>query len=139
VGDKVWICDDEGSSRFPVFTRGSAGEAFGVVASPLTWTTYGRHAYGLGYRGTLSRWGVHAGRVQAARHVRGDRLLRRLRLSQRLVARVIAVRIPGMTGGALSADRAYVECPQGGIALTPQARVCVRTRDAPLRAELRDG
>jgi hypothetical protein len=38
VSDKVWICDDEGSARFPVFTRGNAGEAFGVVASPLTWT-----------------------------------------------------------------------------------------------------
>ena len=37
---KIWPCDDEGSERFPVFTRANAGEAYVEVASPLGWSTW---------------------------------------------------------------------------------------------------
>jgi hypothetical protein len=32
MGKKIWPCDDEGSARFPVFTRANAGEVYGEVA-----------------------------------------------------------------------------------------------------------
>jgi phosphohistidine swiveling domain-containing protein len=34
--DKIWIVDDEPSVRFPIYTRGNAGEVFPNVVTPLT-------------------------------------------------------------------------------------------------------
>jgi pyruvate,water dikinase len=105
MGSKVWVCDDEGSTRFPVFTRGNAGEVFSVVVSPLTWTTYGRYAYELGYRGTLYEMGVFTpdefkppGVCEVIGCFGGYVYL------NVSVARVIAVRIPGMTIEAIDAS-----------------------------------
>ncbi len=47
---KLWVCDDEPSARFPVFTRGNIGEVFGDPVSPLTWTTLGIWALERGWR-----------------------------------------------------------------------------------------
>ena len=33
---KIWIVDDEPSVRFPIYTRGNAGEVFPNVVTPLT-------------------------------------------------------------------------------------------------------
>ena len=55
---KVWICDDEVSKRFPVYTRANAGEVFAVAVSPLTWTAFGRLAWEIGFREALYDMGV---------------------------------------------------------------------------------
>ena len=34
--DRIWIVDDEPSVRFPIYTRGNAGEVFPNVVTPLT-------------------------------------------------------------------------------------------------------
>jgi hypothetical protein len=38
MGEKIWVCDDEVSNRFSVYTRGNVGEVFSVAASPLGWS-----------------------------------------------------------------------------------------------------
>ena len=50
MNDKIWVCDDEPSQRFPVFTRGNVGEVFVDAVSPLTWSAFGRHAWEPGWR-----------------------------------------------------------------------------------------
>jgi hypothetical protein len=49
----VWVCDDEASARFPVYTRGNVGEVYSEVVSPLTWSAYGVGALEAGYRDGL--------------------------------------------------------------------------------------
>ena len=102
--DKIWVCDDEGSARFPVYTRGNVGEVFSVVASPLTWSTYGRQAWELGYRDALYEMGVFTpdefkppGQCEVLGCFGGYVYL------NVSVTRVIAVRIPGLTTEAIDA------------------------------------
>ena len=47
MGNKVWVCDDEPSARYPVYTRGNVGEVFVEAVSPLTWMIYLPMAIGL--------------------------------------------------------------------------------------------
>jgi hypothetical protein len=104
MGEKVWVCDDEGSARFPVFTRANAGEVFSVVASPLGWSTYGPHAMELGHRDALCEMGAFtpeefkpAGRCEAGGCFGGYIYL------NASVTRVIGVRTPGLTVEAIDA------------------------------------
>jgi len=104
MGDKVWVCDDEGSARFPVFTRANAGEVYVEVASPLTWSGYGRHAMELGHRDALYEMGAFtpeefkpAGECEAAGCFGGYIYL------NASVTRVIGVRIPGLSVEAIDA------------------------------------
>lgn len=56
--DKIWPCDDEPSTRFPIFTRANTGEVFTEAATPLTWSVLGRQVYENGYRDALYDIGV---------------------------------------------------------------------------------
>ena len=101
---KIWVCDDEGSERFPVFTRANAGEVYIEATSPLTWSAYGPPAWELGHRDALYEMGVFTpdefkpeGTGEAAGCFGGYIYL------NMSVARVIAVRIPGMTVEAIDA------------------------------------
>ncbi len=105
MGKKVWVCDDEGSTRFPVFTRGNVGEVFIEAVSPLTWSAYGVHAWEPGYRDGLYEMGVFtpeefkpAGECEVLGCFGGYVYI------NMSVTRVIAVRIPGMTTEAIDAS-----------------------------------
>jgi len=102
MAEKIWVCDDEVSARFPVYTRGNVGEVFSVAASPLGWSAYGPHSWELGYRDALYEMGVFtpdefrpAGQCEVLGCFGGYVYL------NVSVTRVIAVRIPGMTIDAL--------------------------------------
>jgi len=104
MGNKVWVCDDEGSARFPVFTRANAGEVYVEVASPLSWSTYGGHSLELGHRDALYEMGAFtpeefkpAGECEAAGCFGGYIYL------NASVTRVIGVRIPGLSVEAIDA------------------------------------
>jgi len=101
---KIWPCDDEGSSRFPVFTRANAGEVYVEVASPLSWGTYGPHGMELGHRDALYEMGAFtpeefkpAGQCEAAGCFGGYIYL------NASVTRVIGARIPGLSVEAIDA------------------------------------
>jgi phosphohistidine swiveling domain-containing protein len=104
MGNKIWVCDDEGSARYPIFTRGNAGEVYGDVASPLGWTTYGRHSMELGQHDALCETGVFtpeefkpAGQCEASGCLGGYIYM------NASVARVVGVRIPGPAVEAIDA------------------------------------
>jgi pyruvate,water dikinase len=98
MGNKVWVCDDEGSARFPVFTRGNVGEVFVEAVSPLTWSAYGPHAWDAGWRDAFCEIGLFtrdefkpAGECEIVACFGGYVYI------NMSVTRVLAVRIPGMT------------------------------------------
>lgn len=98
MANKVWICDDEGSARYPVFTRGNVGEVFVEAASPLTWSAYGPHAWELGWRDAFYEIGLFtpeefkpAGQCEIVGCFGGYIYI------NMSVTRVLAVRIPGLT------------------------------------------
>jgi pyruvate,water dikinase len=102
--EKIWVCDDAPSTRFPIFTRGNVGEVWIEVVSPLTWSAYGRHAWEPGYRDGLYEMGVFtpdefkpAGEAEVLGCFGGYVYI------NMSVTRVIAVRIPGMTTEAIDA------------------------------------
>src|SRR6476469_4824081 len=95
---KIWPCDDEGSERFPVFTRANAGEAYVEVASPLGWSTFGRHWFEPAYREALYAMGAFApeefkpvGECEAVGCFCGSIYL------NASMARVTGARIPGLS------------------------------------------
>lgn len=98
MGKKVWICDDEGSARFPVFTRANVGEVFVEAASPLTWSAWGVHAWEPGWRDAFYEIGAFtpdefkpAGECEIIGCFGGYVYI------NMSVVRVLALRIPGMT------------------------------------------
>jgi len=100
--EKIWVCDDEPSTRFPVFTRANAGEVYVEVASPLTWSAYGPPAMELGHRDALFEMGFFtpdefkpAGQGEAGACFGGYIYL------NASVTRVTGVRIPGMSVEAI--------------------------------------
>ena len=102
---KIWPCDDEGSERFPVFTRANAGEAYVEVASPLGWSAFGRHSFEPAYREALYEMGAFTpeefkpvGQCEAVGCFGGYIYL------NASVARVIGARIPGLSVGAIDAS-----------------------------------
>jgi pyruvate,water dikinase len=101
---KIWPCDDEGSERFPVFTRANAGEAYVEVASPLGWSTFGPHSFEPAYREALYEMGAFTpeefkpvGQCEAVGCFGGYIYL------NASVARVIGARIPGLSVEAIDA------------------------------------
>ena len=102
MGNKVWVCDDEPSARYPVYTRGNVGEVFVEAVSPLTWSTYGRLGWELGCRDAFYEMGVFTpeefkppGECEFLGCFGGYVYL------NMSVTRVLAVRIPGMTTEAI--------------------------------------
>ena len=102
MGSKVWVCDDEASARYPVYTRGNVGEVFVEAVSPLTWSVYGRHAWEPGWRDAFYEMGVFApedfrpaGECEITGCFGGYVYI------NMSVTRVLAVRIPGLTVEAI--------------------------------------
>ena len=96
---KVWVCDDEGSARFPVFTRGNVGEVFSEAVSPLTWSTYGAALRGSSAGATRStRWACSR-RTSSSRPAQCEIVgcFGGYVYINASVNRVMAVRIPGLT------------------------------------------
>lgn len=99
---KPWVCDDEPSTRFPVFTRGNVGETFSEVVSPLTWSVYGPRAWDAGWRDAFCNIGLFthdefkpAGQCEIVGCFGGYVYI------NMSVTRVLAIRIPGMTVEAI--------------------------------------
>ncbi len=102
MGNKIWVCDEEASTRFPVYSRGNVAEVYSDVTSPLTWSAYGPHVLEAGCRDAFYEMGVFA--PEDFRQTGQCDFLGRfggyvyLNIS---VSRVLAVRIPGMTTEAI--------------------------------------
>jgi pyruvate,water dikinase len=103
--DKIWVCDDEPSTRFPVYTRANVGEVWAQATTPLAWTTFGLLGWEAGFREALYEMGVFT--PDEFRPVgQGDVIgcfggYVYINVS---VNRVIGVRIPGMTPEAIDAS-----------------------------------
>ncbi len=113
--DKIWVCDDGPSSRFPVFTRGNIGEVFGQPVSPLTWTTLGVWALERGWREGYYEMGLFSpdefkppGQPEILACFGGYLYIN---LS---VLRMLAIRIPGLSMEAIdrSAFGDYTDVPR---------------------------
>ena len=98
MGTKVWVCDDEASARYPVYTRGNVGEVFVEAVSPLTWSAFGPHAWEAGWRDAFYEIGLFtpdefkpAGQCEIVGCFGGYVYI------NMSVTRVLAVRIPGLT------------------------------------------
>jgi hypothetical protein len=135
VTSKIWVCDDEPSDRYPVWTRGNVGEVFSEAASPLTWTVYGRGAFEPGWRDAFCAMGVFAPHdfASAARPeilaCFGGYLY--INMS---VTRVMAVRIPGLTVEAM--DRSLFGDYRDAPAYRPDPRDTNAERTAAAAAWL---
>jgi len=99
---KIWVCDDEPSTRYPVWTRGNVGEVFVEAVSPLTWSLLGRHAFEPGWREGFYEMGVFtpedfrpAGQPEVTGCFGGYVYI------NMSVTRVMAVRVPGLTVEAM--------------------------------------
>ncbi|HZP86473.1 MAG TPA: PEP-utilizing enzyme [Burkholderiales bacterium] len=102
MAEKVWVCDDEPSTRYPVWTRGNVGEVFIEAVSPLTWSTYGRLAWEPGWREAFYEMGSFApedfrpsGQCEVCGCFGGYVYI------NMSVTRVMAVRVPGLTVEAM--------------------------------------
>ena len=102
MSNKVWACDDAGSARFPLFTRGNVGEVFSEAVSPLTWSAYGPQAWDAGWRDAFYEIGLFTpdefkpeGQCEVIACFGGYVYI------NMSVTRVLAGRIPGMTVEAI--------------------------------------
>jgi len=130
MGKKVWVCDDDGSARFPVFTRGNVGEVFSDAVSPLTWSAYGPHAWDAGWRDAFCEIGLFTpdefkptGECEIVGCFGGYVYI------NMSVTRVLAVRIPGLTVEAI--DRSLF----GDYADVPPYRADPRDQNAERTAQ----
>src|SRR5579859_2095231 len=111
---RLWVCDDEPSARFPVFTRGNIGEVFGDPVSPLTWTALGIWALERGWREGYYEMGLFTpdefkplGEAEILACFGGYLYI------NMSVLRMLAVRIPGLSMEAIdrSAFGDYADVP----------------------------
>ena len=114
-----WICDADPSPRFPVYTRGNAGEVAPNVLTPLTASLIG-DASADGQRRAMLELGLLRSRDFAGPGANGTGVFGGYLYANLSMARVGCERAPGMT--ALDADRqmaglsddAPVHVPQNG-------------------------
>ncbi len=121
MSQKIWVCDDEPSARYPVWTRGNVGEVFVQAASPLTWSLLGRYAFEPGWREAFYEMGVFApddfgpaGQPEVVACFGGYIYI------NMSVTRVMAVRIPGLTVEAM--DRSFFGDYPGAPPYRPDPR-----------------
>src|SRR5688500_13227993 len=55
---KIWVVDNEPSSRYPIYTRGNVGEVFPEAVAPLSWTLGGIPGAEPGWRDAFTRFGA---------------------------------------------------------------------------------
>lgn len=127
---KIWVCDDEASERYQVFTRGNVGEVFSEVVSPLTWSAYGPYSWELGWRDALCEMGVFTpdefkpeGQCEVVGCFGGYVYI------NMSVTRVLAVRVPGLTTEAI--DKSFF----GDYPDVPPYRADPRDRNAERSAQ----
>jgi pyruvate,water dikinase len=102
MSDRIWVCDDRPSTRFPVWTRGNVGEVFIEAVSPLTWSSFGRKAWEPGWRDAFCEMGAFS--AEDFRPIGEPEITAcfggyvYINMS---VSRVLAVRIPGLTVEAM--------------------------------------
>jgi len=102
MGNKIWVCDEEVSARFPVYTRGNVGEVYSDVTSPLTWSAYGPHVLEAGCRDAFYEMGVFTpDEFRPAPECDFLGCFGGYVYLNMSVSRVLAVRIPGMTTEAI--------------------------------------
>ena len=58
MAERIWIVDNEPSSKYPIYTRGNVGEVFPDTVAPLSWTMFGRPGAEPGWRDAFGRFGV---------------------------------------------------------------------------------
>jgi len=58
MGERIWVVDNEPSTRYPIYTRGNVGEVFPDTVAPLSWTMFGRPGAEPGWRDAFERFGV---------------------------------------------------------------------------------
>jgi len=99
---KIWICDDEPSVRYPVYTRGNVGEVFVEAVSPMSWSTFGPLSWDAGWRDAFYAMGMFGpedfrpeGECEIVGCFGGYAYI------NMSVTRVMAVRTPGMTVEAI--------------------------------------
>jgi len=102
MAEKIWVCDDVASARYPVWTRGNVGEVFVEASSPLTWSIFGVHAWDPGWRDAFCDMGVFTpedfrppGECDVVACFGGYIYI------NMSVTRVMAVRVPGLTVEAM--------------------------------------
>jgi pyruvate,water dikinase len=102
MSEKIWVCDDEPSARFPVYTRGNVGEVFVEAVSPLSWSAFGANSWEPGWRDAFCEIGLFTpdefGPAERLTIVACFGGYIYINMS---VTRVLAVRIPGMTVEAI--------------------------------------
>jgi len=132
---KIWVCDDEPSERYPVWTRGNVGEVFVEAVSPLTWSLLGRHAFEPGWREGFYEMGVFgpedfrpAGQPEVTCCFGGYVYI------NMSVTRVMAVRVPGLTVEAM--DRSLFGEYEGAPPYRPDPRDEAPARTAAVGAWL---
>lgn len=97
-----WICDDDPSPRFPVYTRGNAGEVAPNVMTPLT-ASLVSDASAEGSQRAMLELGLLRKRDFAGPGANGTGVFGGYLYANLSIIRVACVRAPGMT--ALDADR----------------------------------
>lgn len=100
--DRIWVCDDLPSERFPVWTRGNVGEVFVEAVSPLTWSSFGRKAWEPGWRDAFAEIGAFTPEeFRPASEAEIVACFGGYVYINMSVSRVLAVRIPGLTVEAM--------------------------------------
>jgi pyruvate,water dikinase len=102
MAGKIWVSDDEPSTRFPTWTRGNVGEVFVEVVSPLNWSVFGRQSWEPGWRDGYYEMGVFSpdefkpdGQPEVTGCFGGYVYI------NMAATRVMAVRIPGLSVEAM--------------------------------------
>ena len=97
VSERMWVVDDEISTRYPIYTRGNVGEVFPDPVAPLSWSLMGRPGAEMGWR---DAW-VRTGAFDPAEFGDGGNVIVGVFGSYCYLnvslARIFAVRAPGFT------------------------------------------
>jgi pyruvate,water dikinase len=102
MSEKIWVCDDEPSERFPVYTRGNVGEVFVEAVSPLSWSAFGPNSWEAGWRDAFCEIGLFTpDEFGPAERPTITGCFGGYIYINMSVTRVLAVRIPGMTVEAI--------------------------------------
>ena len=97
TSEKMWVVDDDISTRYPIYTRGNVGEVFPDPVAPLSWSLMGRPGAEMGWR---DAW-VRTGAFDSSEFGDGGNVLLAVFGSYCYLnvslARIFAVRAPGFT------------------------------------------
>jgi len=104
--DRPWIVDSTPSTRFPVYTRGNAGEVASKVTSPLQWTTISGPPAEREWRRALVEFGAFDEDEFRSGEMDVEALFHGYIYLNLSVSRVFGVRMPGASPELM--DRTYL-------------------------------